>query len=344
MPIIKNIIGKVLFILIEKLINYNTINPVLRDIERLIIIFPKSLGIGDIIMLSPMIPIIKDKMDKKVIIFSKFPCLYDEYRDDWYNFKDINKYVGKNDLFIFPAPSISNSILILRLMANYVGFCHDFKVNSNLFKVKKTFSAPESQHYFKRAEVVLLAMFPELKFESHSSLDLPYPNIVRSNWNNNSDTKYMVVAPFGTWNSRQPSMATFIAEITRNLNDSRSILVIGASNKRERLYNEEFCLQKFPVQVHNLTGKTSIPQIMSILDRADCFIGSDGGASHFAAQSKCAKVVVLDGCVPFQLRKPLTENHVVSYNHALKCPFFPCYDGFHRPHCKNIDKFMCLPK
>ena len=78
-------------------------------------------------------------------------------------------------------------------------------------------------------------------------------------------------------------------------------------------------------RVHNLCGKTSIPNLVEIMKKSACAIANDSGAAHVAGVS-CQKVVSLHGPTPFKETGPYGSgsNRIIEANINMKCS--PCYN------------------
>ena len=78
-------------------------------------------------------------------------------------------------------------------------------------------------------------------------------------------------------------------------------------------------------RVHNLCGKTSIPDLVEIMKKSVCAIANDSGAVHVAGVS-CQKVIALHGPTPFRETGPYGSgyNKIVEANINMKCS--PCYN------------------
>ena len=78
-------------------------------------------------------------------------------------------------------------------------------------------------------------------------------------------------------------------------------------------------------RIHNLCGKTSIPNLVEIMKKSACTIANDSGSVHVAGVS-CQKVIALHGPTPFKETGPYGNgsNKIIEANINMKCS--PCYN------------------
>ena len=78
-------------------------------------------------------------------------------------------------------------------------------------------------------------------------------------------------------------------------------------------------------RIHNLCGKTSIPNLVEVMKKSVCTIANDSGSVHVAGVS-CQKVIALHGPTPFKETGPYGSgyNKIIEANINMKCS--PCYN------------------
>ena len=105
------------------------------------------------------------------------------------------------------------------------------------------------------------------------------------------------------------------------LKTSLDVVVTGHSSEEEFINQ----LNLTHSRVHNLCGKTSIPNLVEIMKNSVCAIANDSGAVHVAGVS-CQKVVALHGPTPFKETGPYGSgsNKIIEANINMKCS--PCYN------------------
>ena len=78
-------------------------------------------------------------------------------------------------------------------------------------------------------------------------------------------------------------------------------------------------------RVHNLCGRTTIPNLVEVMKSGVCAIANDSGSVHVAGVS-CKKVIALHGPTPFKETGPYGNgaNKIIEANIHMKCS--PCYN------------------
>ena len=99
------------------------------------------------------------------------------------------------------------------------------------------------------------------------------------------------------------------------------IVITGNNNEKDFINELNFDSHR----VHNLCGKTNIPNLVEIMKNAECAIANDSGAVHVAGVS-CKKVISLHGPTPFKETGPYGngDNEIREANINMKCS--PCYN------------------
>ena len=99
------------------------------------------------------------------------------------------------------------------------------------------------------------------------------------------------------------------------------VVITGEENEKEfidQLYvrNE---------RIHNLCGKTSLPNLYEVMKNSECVIANDSGSVHVAGVS-CKKVISLHGPTPFRETGPFgnSRNQIIEANIKMHCS--PCYN------------------
>lgn len=97
-------------------------------------------------------------------------------------------------------------------------------------------------------------------------------------------------------------------------------------------------LDLYNKRIHNLSGRTSIPNLVNIMKYGECTIATDSGSVHVAGAS-ARKVIALHGPTPFKQTGPYGngENLIIEANINLHCS--PCYNTDVIKMCK-LNKCM----
>ncbi len=88
--------------------------------------------------------------------------------------------------------------------------------------------------------------------------------------------------------------------------------------------------------VLDLTGKTTLPQLMSLIKKLDVLVSGDTAPLHMASAFE-SKIVALFGPTEPKRHMPPGKNHIVL---VKRLPCQPCYSGV----CSNPEKLACMEK
>ena len=183
---------------------------------------------------------------------------------------------------------------------------------------KQMFKSIVSQEIFKQS-------FPHLIGTAKEQVKKQY----------NLPQKYLIISPsnshqkrnllnYRAWENR------YWRELIAKLNQEIPLVIIG--NRGE---NEFFTkLKPYPNGVINLVGKTSLPDLIGVIEGAKGLIATDTGTAHIASAVN-TEVFVLIGPTPAEVTAPYkTEHnkvHIISAN--LECS--PCYKTKVMKNCKD---------
>ncbi len=139
-------------------------------------------------------------------------------------------------------------------------------------------------------------------------------------------------APYKTWPIGQ--WKKFIDVILKKYN-SLSVVLLGDSN--EQYLEKEW---EHNSQVISLMGKTSIRQVMEVLQQAICFIGHDGGLMHLSAALGTPSFTVWGGSDPelYAYSAIAPAKHRVVRN---RYPCQPCNSWINPNTTKTTDPLRC---
>lgn len=98
------------------------------------------------------------------------------------------------------------------------------------------------------------------------------------------------------------------AELARQLRDTRNARILLLGVNEEAPLGEHF-ESLAPGLATHLFGKTSVPQVSAVLERANVLITNDTGTMHLAAAVRCPIVLVSVGHVHYRETGPFGEGH-----------------------------------
>ena len=326
---IKNKLKYFSFYLLDRLISpfYSTSVP--EGVPVIVIL--KPLGIGDLVMLSPLIEMIKNRFEHFMVL-SDLPCIFVDLEEHWISAYEIRNLKHKT-FFVFPSPSLSNLQILLKYPRPYVGNLLRYSADLKVFNFNEL-----SDHYFDRTKAIL----SNLKISQ--SANLKYLRL--KGQETDIEGRYMCISPFCNWETRRTPQRKFLAFVKRTSEQFEQIIIVGSANIEEVAYNKNFEIQLLQngFKVQNLTGKTNLQQLASIIQKAEVYIGNDSGPTHFAMIS-AKNVHIFDGCIPAELRVPLNNSltkKIKSHGKSQFCKAYPCYSGLSEPQCKVQPNYQCM--
>ena len=290
------IYGKILLsLIITKIINILQNNNIKRN--SCLIIFPPSLGLGDLIMLSKIIDIISNSNKYDLVKVAHLaPYVQKKYSSisfiNLYNWKEIICFEN----FIFPTPSFLNLFISYLLgKKKCKGYLNNNIVN---FFVRNPYEIQFNDPYHFRLKP--FKVFYKYKDstrpkiwtnEDRKNLKLQKNFLSIKNLyyqSNNKYSKYIVLSTYNFYKIFRPNSSSILNEIkiiSKNYK-SFSLIILGANKQRELNYN--FNIEKLLAinfkksKVINLTGKLSLQNSLEIISQSDYYIGANNGLANIA--------------------------------------------------------------
>lgn len=105
--------------------------------------------------------------------------------------------------------------------------------------------------------------------------------------------KYFVVFP-GSRSSKRIWPAENFVMAANYLFDTHGWTVVVAGTKTDEVYTGAFCDQ-YSHPLINLTGKTSLTEMLSVLSKAQCLLSVDTGSVHLATATGCPVYGIFNG-------------------------------------------------
>jgi ADP-heptose:LPS heptosyltransferase len=96
---------------------------------------------------------------------------------------------------------------------------------------------------------------------------------------------YFIIVPGSGHKEKTWSAASF-SEVARFMTDHYGLMTVVCGSNGDKTETDEF-IRTFDRPVTDLTGKTSLPQLLAVLKSAQCLISVDTGAVHLAAAVGC---------------------------------------------------------
>ncbi len=141
------------------------------------------------------------------------------------------------------------------------------------------------------------------------------------------------ILPIRSWPKKYfVELANKISEIPNTL-----IILIGDNHAVEES-NEVFKSLAHPSRCINLSGHTSLQELIALYQLSTILITNDGGPAHFATLTPHLNTFIFYGPESPNLYKPLGKNIHFFYNHL---PCSPCLTAFNHRH-SSCEKNSCL--
>ncbi|MDP2388312.1 MAG: glycosyltransferase family 9 protein [Bacteroidota bacterium] len=314
-----------------------------------------SAGIGDALLLTPLVKQLKKDgyrvtgiftspyhvhelfegtslLDEKITILSKPKLVWFITRYGLNKFDRIYvNYFAANRSNILAASKTSKKVITNREVK--------FKLNAipNLRYITPHENRSDAEHnlnLYTKGSIVESDFFINFKDTALEKFNLPAKYIVLQAGAGNNQTPYKMWS-LGNWER-------LIEKIHKNF-PNLSVVLLGDKNELaigEELHN---------TSIVNLTGKTSLPEVISIIKNSVCLIGSDSGLMHIAASASKPSFTIwgasnekLYGYEQFNsLKHQIIFNETIScrpcsswisanitrVNNPMKCPDFICLEG-----------------
>ncbi len=322
--------------LINKIENLNLQNRRLFiEEQNVYILFLKNLGLGDMIMLSPLISLLKKKKFKKIIIVSHFPNIFDEQIQTI----DLKSFIyricfDRKSLVISPSVNFIHSLLVF-FPINKLGFFSGSKFYSNLKDHKISFKFdPIHDHFNTR-------LIPFFKiFKSNDEKKYYYPKILEKRVLSIENLKQsIIICPFKTENSMKWPIENFehlIFEIKKKL--TKNIFLITGKDK-DSIKLVKLLSKK--TDIETLRG-LDISEINYIINNCNLFIGLDTFMSHLSFFSNRPSIILYGSTSP-RLRKPdEIKKTIFMEDNGKTCALFPCWNSVNKTECQNKVKYSCI--
>ena len=185
----------------------------------------------------------------------------------------------------------------------------------------------KNEHRVEHQLRILKSYFSNLK------TDNCYPYLNGSNADikkiYNIHNKYIVICPTNSHFKKKNyrgyrawPISNWQELINKIINETNlDIVVTGSTNETSYISQ----LDLYNPRVHNLTGRTIIPNLVEIMKNSECTIATDSGSVHVAGISS-KKVIAIHGPTSFHETGPYGngKNEVIQANLNLHCS--PCYN------------------
>lgn len=306
--------------------------------KKIGILFLPKLGIGDLIMLSPVIQKIADLFPQsEVYLVTWVAPLIDFKNVKVLQPKEVKLAKIKFDFIISPTLTLRHIPYVFRAQY-WLGYFAKPKLQAN-FCIKKYSYSLRGEHYLwrginlikvlnqeegdklERAAIDRAIVYPELLTKKPSYFDSALDGFT-----------YLALAPFSKWSAKQWPIKWF-AEVTEFLlknGQIRKIVILGDNSEHDRLALARF-LEYLPDYIKdktiNAVGKNTLAETSFIIKNSFLFIGLDSAPAHIAYLTAPRILAIFIITDPLNIIALTTNRGRITYLHPSNCPKFPCYSG-----------------
>ncbi|MCA2015708.1 hypothetical protein LDJ79_06270 [Vibrio tritonius] len=282
-------------------------------------------------MLSPLIILINKLYN--VTVISDYPNFLNISDVEWVSYDNLDKGVLESSILVSPTPAFSNVKYCFKAKF-YLGYFESFNFVSN-FSSESYHADIRADHYFEKCFVILKVL--NVDFEKN---DLPYPNLTQINDSTalgTSENEIATIAPYSNWEERQLPYSKYLKLIRQLIETGFLVYIIGSDKNDEVSLNKKLCSDIGSYNVINLTGKTTLSEMIFLMQKSKFYFGNDSGPSHLSYLMPNLFSYVFFGCVLPETRIPLNVNlkkSITTIDSRISCPLYPCYNGYSKPNCK----------
>jgi ADP-heptose:LPS heptosyltransferase len=303
----------------------------LKDISEVNIILLGKIGMGDVLMLSPLLGIIRTNCSASINIVTNHTDYFSIKNTYW--LKPSGFAPAKGSLLIAPTFSFHNIRHIINCDYFIGYFFGDFLSGNVSYEKHKV--DHKRKHYFSRC-------FPILDSLGclYSKLNLNYPRLNTEKVNLDFSGKYIAVSPYVNWSARQYQRDSLVEIIDGILKETDlNVLLLGSTNTEELKFVDALKSNlSSSLRVHDYSGKLSIKQLLGVINDSEIFIGNDSGPLHVSFLSDCFSIGIF-GAILAENRIPLNTELLSSieiFTDPSVCDLYPCYSGHREPICERF--------
>ena len=152
------------------------------------------------------------------------------------------------------------------------------------------------------------------------------------------DRKLVVINPNASdqFPMRRLPLESFV-ELTRQLLDDPEVFVLITGVASEKPDAQHICTRVGSPRVVDLTGRTTLLELLHVFDLAHVMVTNDSGPAHFAALTKIHVIVFFGPEIPERYRPLATSSDVVHTGYTCS----PCI-GPHNQRLSPCNDNLCL--
>ena len=145
--------------------------------------------------------------------------------------------------------------------------------------------------------------------------------------------KTIVLSPATTWQNKHWTIQGWV-DVINEFKETYNIIVTAAEN--EKSYTMQILQQINGGNIIDLTGKTTLADLVCIFKNSDLVVSPDSGSAHIAWATGSPKIITLFFATSSQRTAPYGDKY---YSLSSKIPCSPCM----KKHCKlKTNKNSCI--
>ena len=299
-------------------------------------------GIGDILLLTPIFRVIKTQYkDCEITVLTNYVgkqilegletvdevCVFKKNR----NFISLIYKFWKYDYaFLIDLSRRPALIAFLARITNIVGVAHKRgkyltkiieKENTNFYEPynkAEIFQASDLKIDFEKTDLT------KLEIGKANESDYAYISKILNSMNF-VDKQFIVVAPFSSWREKDWQLSKYISLVEKLTQAGKKVVVIGSKVNEEDVRNK----LNF-INCLNLVGKTTITQLMVVIEKARLVVTSCSGQLHIAGALGTFSLAIYG---PTDSRRWAPKHKCKVVKLPLSC--IPCDNDKDLSKCKN---------
>ncbi|MEM9885720.1 MAG: glycosyltransferase family 9 protein [Bacteroidota bacterium] len=309
------------------------------QVKRIALAFLPDLGIGDLMMLSPIIERIALHFnDSKIHLLTKHPAFIQFPQN--VAFVKPEEVASQYDLLLSISPHLKHAKYI-HSSKFWCGYFFSTQIISNISDTESKSCDVHRAHHIHKGSLIL----KEKRLFGKRFEVLPeriiYPNLIRDQdylerlqIQYLSAKKYLTLGIFPQFRQSEWSLTKF-AFIVNALFEADlfdNLVLLGGKSQREQSLNQSFqaLLSVAPQKVIDLVGKTTLSEAASIISNSRAFLGIDSGLAHMAyALAPMAFVIFTIAHPNYRLPLNLDLRAKIMAFHPYKQGEVPIFDGQH---------------
>ncbi|MEM9888270.1 MAG: glycosyltransferase family 9 protein, partial [Bacteroidota bacterium] len=295
--------------------------------------FLPHLGIGDLLMLSPIITHIAKHFESAAIHLLTHHPNFIQFPENVHLIPP-NKAASRYDLLLSISPHTKH-VQYIRRSEMWYGYFFSTQIISNISGTQSKKCDVHQNHHIHKGSLILAEKQLFGKLFKPFPAQLTYPDLHRKELSADfKDTQYLAIGIFPQFPQSEWSLSKFAYIINRLFEESifERLVILGGKSAREQVLNHAFqiLLKVAPDKRVDLVGKTTLAKATTIIATSTAFLGIDSGLAHIAYLVAPMSFVVFTIAHPVY-RLPLHQDlrDKITTFHPYEDDGVPIFDGQH---------------